>query len=162
MAKLEKSLQDIRSSQPRKKFAFSKKIEKKKETAEKEPETKEPPKTEKEEKPDDHLALIKGIENKKDYKATLKQEDLDSSFKLVALENCQIDLNGKMKAVFLKNLKNCVINVGITEGACFVDGCIDCKIQIMAHQVTSQILRIMYLGSYPQFQRYYFPFVLYF
>jgi hypothetical protein len=130
-------MQEFRtSSQPRKKFAFSKKIEKKKESTEKEPESKEQVKQEKEVAPNDHLAQIKGIENKKDEKIVLTQDDLEPNFKLVALENCQIDLNGKVKAVFLKDLKNCVINVGIVEGACFVDMCIDCKIQIMAHQVT--------------------------
>jgi hypothetical protein len=130
--KLEKSLQECREkNQPRKKFTFSKKIEKKKETENKEPILAAPQETTQ----TDSLSLIKGIENKTGENLTLGQNDLDASFKLMNLERCHINLHGKMKTIYLKNLKNCVINIGVIGGACFIDNCVECELQLAAHQV---------------------------
>lgn len=131
--KLEKSLHETKEkTQPRKKFAFSKKIEKKKETEVKET-VAAPAQQETEQK--DSLSLIKGIENKSNENLTLTQTDLEPIFKLQNLENCQINLNGTMKTLYLKNLKGCTINIGVIEGPCFIDGPIDCNLQIVAHQI---------------------------
>lgn len=129
--KLRNSLQECRDrSQPKKKFAFSKKIEKKKE-----PETKtEAPVAQEDTTQNDALTLIKGIENKKGETLTLTQADLEASFKLANLEDCTISLNGKLKNLFLKQLKNCVINIGVIDGSCFIDGCVGCKVQFVAQQ----------------------------
>jgi len=65
----------------------------------------------------------------------LTQNDLDASFKLIKLENCNLNLNGKMKTLWLKNLKNCIINIGVVDGPCFVDNLVGCQLQLVAHQV---------------------------
>lgn len=126
-------------SQPRKKFAFSKKIQKK------EVENKEPTPAASQEptqEAPDALSLIKGIENKTGENVTLGQNDLEPSFKLMNLENCNININGKLKTLWLKNLKNCVINVGVIDGPCFVDGLVGCQLQLVAHQVSKFFLEL--------------------
>lgn len=132
MDKLETSLHQLKEkTQPRKKFAFSKKIEKKtdvvKETT--------PVAAQQETEQKDSLSMIKGVENKTGESLTLNQSDLEHNFKLQNLENCQINLNGRMKTLYLKNLKGCTINIGVVEGPCFIDGLIDCNLQLVAHQV---------------------------
>jgi len=130
--KLEKTLQELREkTQKREKFSFKKKnIGQKKEQ-----EVKEKVEAPKEVEKTDFLSLLKGIENKKDENVSLEQNDLEDSFKLQNLENCEINLNGRMKTLYLKNLKGCQINIGVLEGACFIDGCTDCNLQLVAHQV---------------------------
>ena len=86
------------------------------------------------------LAEIKGIDNKSNETIRYCQNDLDSLFKLTNLTDCTIYLDGKMKALFINNVKNCKIYAGIIEGSTFFDKCVDCEFNITAHQVIKKFI----------------------
>jgi len=134
LEKLKKSLDEFRESmQPREKFSFKKKgaADKKKE----ETKTEETQKKEKAPETDgEEFLKIKGLEGLTGEKKTLEESDLEPSYKLIGLTDCEINMNGKLKAVFIKNCTNCKINIGPVEGAVFVDNCLDSTLNLVAHQ----------------------------
>lgn len=136
LEKLEKSLHEFRESvKPKEKFSFKKKGAAG--TQKKEEHKSDEAKKEKSAEADaeEFWKKIKGLEGLKGEQKTLLESDLDPNYKLVGLVDCEINLNGKLKALWIKNCTNCKINIGPVEGAVFVDSCSDSTLNFICHQV---------------------------
>lgn len=124
---LELGIQELNLKIPRTKFRFKRKAQiqaKQKKTTKKDLE-----------KQDEFVQTIKGLSDLKDKTITVKQEELDSNYKLFDLENCTINLEGSIQMLFLRNLKNCTVNTCPVANSIMGHFLIDCQINLLGHQV---------------------------
>ncbi|EPS74410.1 hypothetical protein M569_00346, partial [Genlisea aurea] len=56
-------------------------------------------------------------------------------FTLSALNNCEVRLKGSLRALFIDQLMNCKVYVGVVMGSVLIDGAEDCIFIIASHQI---------------------------
>ena len=124
---LESSIQKLNLKIPRTKFRFKRKRE-----------TQEKAKrgnTDDKEKQDEFTNSIKGLVDLKDKNLVLRQEDLEGSFKLVNLENCEVRFEGSINMLFLRNLTNCKVFSCPVSNSIMGHNLINCTVSMIGHQI---------------------------
>ena len=124
---LENGIQKLNFKIPKAKFKFRRKKEEKAEVLE--------DKTRDVEKQAEFTQAIKGIENLKNQTIILNQEDLDSSFKIVGLQDCTIELRGCIHMLFLRNLTRCTVLSCPVSNSVMGHHLNDCRISLIGHQI---------------------------
>lgn len=132
--KIELSLFELKEkTQPRKKFAFSKKnqIHQNNET-QKNDKINSAPKTES----TNYFAdQIEGVVNLSRESKMIGRENKKTVYKVENNNDSEIVINSGFDCLFIKNNKNCLIKIGPAKSSVFVDNNENCEIHIMGHQV---------------------------
>ena len=118
--------------QPRKKFGFSKKINKEK----KEDNINESlNKNENGNNFNNVLDESEAIINLKNTEKLLKGKEAKNISRITNCEDSKIELQTHFSCIYLKDNKNCVIKIGPVSSSIFVDNCTNCDLFLMGHQV---------------------------
>ena len=83
----------------------------------------------------DFAASIPGFVDLQGKKLTPTRQELQGTYKLYNLDNCEIQLNTIFEAVYIKNIKNSKIVIGPVKSSVFIDDCQNSQLLIAAHQI---------------------------
>lgn len=110
---------------PRKRFAFSKKQTRKQQV------------TTSLTVPEDFQVHLEGIKDSKSqtfFKSDQELRDLNC-YQLKNLEDCEVVLTGRLKAIHILSLRNCRVYCGPVAGAAHITDCFNCVINVASHQL---------------------------
>lgn len=79
-----------------------------------------------------HIDQLKDLSNQK---IVIKEDQIKDYYKLDNLVNCEVQILGKMKTLYLNNLKECKIITGVVETSIFGDHIENSTIKAIAQQI---------------------------
>lgn len=137
--KLELNLYELKEkTQPRKKFAFSKKNNQLLSHQDEKKEKKEENNLENSSSIINFASQIKGIMNLSREIKKIGREEHENMYKIENNNDSEIEINAVIDCIFIKNNNNCIIRIGPVKSSVFIDNNENCDIHIMGHQVISK------------------------